>query len=124
MVSNIHLTTITDAMGSITNLTYNGTGQVTSASDPFGRQAIFSYDANGNLINITDMGGYSSSLSYDQNCFINSIANSHGTWNFYTEPADGTGTTQYPAPESHMGGNYRITITNPLGYKEEYFFQL
>ncbi len=135
--SNQYLTTITDAVGRVTNLTYNGSGQVTTVTDSFGRQAKFEYDAGGNLIKITDMGGYWSTFTYDQDKFITSIGNARGTWTFYTEPADGINNdipndsyylgNPYPPPGTMdpartMYENYRITVTNPLGFKEEYYY--
>jgi YD repeat-containing protein len=123
--ANVQLTTITDALGRVTNLTYNGSGLVTAVADPFGRQAAFEYDANRNLTKITDMGGYWSTLTYDQDIYITGIANARGAWQFYTEPADGInpgGYYYYPPPGSAMWENYRITATNPLGFKEEYYF--
>jgi YD repeat-containing protein len=122
--ANVNLTTITDAVGLVTTLAYNATGQVSQVTDPFGRQATFSYDSNANLTLITDMGGYGSSFAYDQDCYINSIANSRGAWTFYTEPADGidNGSNPYPPPGTAMWQDYRITITNPLGSSEEYYY--
>lgn len=121
--SDVQLTTITDAMGRVTNLTYNANGLVTQVADPFGRSASFEYDSNKNLTKITDMGGYWSSLSYDVDVYLTSIENSKGKWNFYIEPADGISAGEYPPPgSSSMWENYRITITNPLGNKEEYFY--
>ncbi|MEW6657342.1 MAG: RHS repeat-associated core domain-containing protein [Thermodesulfobacteriota bacterium] len=131
--AQVQLTTITDALGRPTTLTYNSAGLVTAATDPFGRQAAFEYDANGNLTKITDMGGYWSTFTYDQDIYLTSIGNARGTWTFYTEPADGINpgpvpySIFYPPPGTmdptrKMWENYRITITNPLSLKEEYFF--
>ncbi|MGA8129265.1 MAG: cysteine peptidase family C39 domain-containing protein, partial [Syntrophobacteraceae bacterium] len=121
---NVNLTTITDAMGFVTTLAYNAAGQVSQVTDPFGRQATFSYDSNANLTQITDMGGYWSSFAYDQNCYMTSIANSRGVSTFYTEPADGimNGSNGYPPPGTAMWQDYRITVTNPLGSNEEYYY--
>ncbi|MHB8123838.1 MAG: RHS repeat-associated core domain-containing protein [Desulfuromonadaceae bacterium] len=128
--SNVYLTTITDALGRVTNLAYNAAGHVTSVTDPFGRTAAFQYDGNGNLTKITDMGGYWSILAYDEDIYLTGITNSRGSWSFYTEPADGImspdditlGGNLYPAPGTAMNLNYRITATNPLGFKEEYYY--
>ncbi|MHB8068859.1 MAG: RHS repeat-associated core domain-containing protein [Desulfobaccales bacterium] len=128
--TNGNLTNITDAMNRVTTLTYNASGLVTAAIDPFGRQALFEYDGNRNLTKITDMGSYASSLTYEPvHNFINGIANARGSWQFYTEPADyktqnpdGSAISAYPAPGAAMGNNYRITVTSPLGKKEEYYY--
>ena len=122
--SNVRLTTITDALNRITTLAYNAQGLVTQATDPFGRSATFEYDVNQNLTKITDMGGFSSTLTYDQNVYITSIQKPQGTWNFYIEPADGVVaySDDYGPPGANMWQSYRVTITNPLGDKEEYFY--
>jgi YD repeat-containing protein len=122
--ANVRLSTIADAMGRVSTLTYNGNGLVTAVTDPFGRQAGFAYDSNRNLIRITDMGGYWSSFTYDQDVYITCIGNARGTWTFYTEPADGipNGANQYPPPGGAMWSSYRITATNPLGLKQEYYY--
>jgi RHS repeat-associated protein len=124
--ANVQLTTVTDALGRNTTLTYNGDGLVTQVADPFGRTASFEYDANRNLTKITDMGGYWSTLGYDQDVYLTSIGDDRGTWTFWIEPADGIATERntdnYPPPGDFMWENYRITVTNPVGGVEEYFF--
>jgi RHS repeat-associated protein len=121
---NVRLTTITDALGRATTLTYNVQGLVTQAMDPFGRFATFEYDANRNLVKITDMAGYSSSLSYDKDVFLRRIDKPQGRWDFYIEPADGVMafSDDYPPPGEHTWQSYRITTTNPAGDKEEHFY--
>lgn len=120
--SDVHLVTITDALGQVTNIFY-ANGLATSVSDSFGRSATFEY-TNGNLTKITDMGGYWTSLTYDQNVYLTSLGNSRGTWQFYVEPSDNieANSNNYPPPGDLMWDNYRITVTNPLGGKEEYFY--
>ncbi len=122
--TNVELTTITDAMGRVTTLTYNASGLVTQVADPFGRSALFEYDVNRNLTKITDMGGYWSNLTYDTDVYLTSIENDRGTWAFYIEPADGisNGFGAYPPPGAGTWANYRVTITDPLGGKEEYHY--
>jgi RHS repeat-associated protein len=121
--SNSRLTTITDAAGKVTNLTYNAAGLVAQVTDPFGRSAGFLYDGSKNLVKITDMGGYWSSFTYDATVYLKNIANAAGTWGFTIEPSDSVlSAPSYPAPGAPMGDNYRITVANPAGGKEEYFY--
>jgi RHS repeat-associated protein len=120
--ANVQLTTITDALGKVTTLTYNADGLVTQVADPFGRSALFEYNAERNLTKITDMGGYWSRLTYDSDVYLTSIENAKGKWDFYIEPADGDPGPIFPSPGGSMWENYRITITNPLDEKEEYFY--
>ena len=118
------LTTVTDAIGRQTVLTYNTSGHVTQASDPFGRTAMFEYDGLDNLTAITDMGGYRSDLTYDADVYLTSVSNPRGQWDFLIEPADGivANSDAYPPPGDAMWENYRITVTDPLGGTEEYFY--
>jgi YD repeat-containing protein len=118
------LVTITDAVGRLMTLSYNPDGRVVQAADPFGRTASFDYDAGGNLTKITDMGGYWSSFTYDADVYLTSIENLRGKWDFSIEPADGipANSDNYPPPGDDMWENYRITVTNPLGGKEEFFY--
>ncbi|NVN92198.1 MAG: hypothetical protein HXX11_16570 [Desulfuromonadales bacterium] len=116
------LITITDATGKTTALSYNGVGLVTQVSDPFGRTAAFQYDGARNLTRITDMGGYWSGFAYDATVYLTSITNGVDSWGFYIEPSGGAASSSYPAPGGAMGDNYRITVTNPAGGKEEYYY--
>jgi len=122
--SKVNLTTITDAQSKVTTLTYDANNHVTAVTDPFGRMAQFTYDSILNLASITDMGGYSTSFTYDANLYPASLTNERGTYTFQVEPADGI--TQngdnYPPPGDAMFENYRITITDPLGGMEEFFY--
>ncbi|MBI4847383.1 MAG: hypothetical protein HY808_02220 [Nitrospirae bacterium] len=122
--NNVQLTTITDASGKVTTINYNPDDLIDRVDDPFGRSAAFEYDANRNLSKITDMGGYWTSLTYDVDVYLTSVENSKGRWSFYIEPADGipANADNYPPPGDLMWENYRITVTNPLGGKEEYFY--
>ncbi len=118
------LTSITDAQGLVFRLAYSPTGLCTNISDPFGRNASFEYDANRNLTKITDMGGYSSRFAYDAAHYPTSITDDRGTWGFRIEPSGATGNSdEYPPPGSaDMRTNYRITVTNPLGQPQEFFY--
>jgi len=118
------LVTIEDAIGNAWTLTYNVDGHVTQVSDPFARTAIFEYDLDGNLTGITDMGGYRAGFAYDADVYLTSIDKSGLVWSFYIEPADGivANFDTYPPPGDSMWENYRITVTDPTGAKEEYFY--
>jgi RHS repeat-associated protein len=119
------ITTITDAQNNTITLTYNAEGLVESARDEFGRTATFGYDASRNLISQKDMGGLTYSYTYDAGVYLTSITKPSGTTLFYIEPANDAvpnGEVEYPAPGAPMWSNYRITITDPLGYKEEYYY--
>jgi RHS repeat-associated protein len=120
---------ITDALGKRTALIYNQDNLVMRVQDPFGRSATFEYDEQSNLTSLTDMQGYTTKIGYDNNQTISSIEDAKGVTSFTVEKP----TLQehhsnkehylYPPLGGNMGGNYRITVTNPNGGKEEYFYK-
>ncbi len=124
--ANGSITNVADALGRHFAVASSG-GRITSVSDPFGRTATFAYDATGNLTNQTDMGGQGYGYTYataGTNLFLASIRTPAGTTAFLTEPADGqgNGSNAYPPVGGNMWQNYRLTVTDPMGYKEEYYY--
>jgi YD repeat-containing protein len=104
--SQQRLTTITDATGKRTTLTYGSTSNsrlVTQMTDPFGRTARIGYDASGRLSEITDAIGMKSSFSYDAGTFINALTTPYGA-------------TKFAYGES--GIQRWVNITNPQGQTE------
>ncbi|WP_256200246.1 hypothetical protein [Verrucomicrobium spinosum] len=123
---------------------YGANGKVSHIDDPFGRQATFTYDVNNRLTGQTDMGavaygyGYttaslvtepdpanpSQTITRTNELFLNAITTPSGTTQFLTEPSDGVqiGSDTYAPPGGPMWSSYRITITDPLGAQEEYFY--
>ena len=127
--ANVRLSTITDATNKVSNISYYSggikDGLVNTVTDPFGRIASFEYDDSRNLTKLTDMGGYWTELDYDQDVYLTKLENPKGEWKFYIEPADGIykNNNDYPPPGGITRENYRITITNPDGDKQEYFYE-
>jgi YD repeat-containing protein len=119
---------ITDALGKRTALIYNPENLVTRLEDPFGRSATFEYDQQSNLTSLTDMQGYTTKIGYDDNQ-ITFIEDAKGVTSFTVEnPTSNENNSNdehhfYPPPGGDMGGNYRITVTNPNSGKEEYFYK-
>jgi RHS repeat-associated protein len=119
------VTTIRDALNRDTTLTDSNTdGLIDRVTDPVGRFATFTYDPQRQLTGITDMGGYATTLTYDSRHNPATLTNPRGTWGFAIEPPDGQpNAVAYPAPGGVMVQNSRITVTNPLGGREEYYYQ-
>jgi RHS repeat-associated protein len=119
---------ITDGLGKRTALIYNPENLVTRLEDPFGRGATFEYDQQSNLTSLTDMQGYTTKIGYDDNQ-ITFIEDAKGVTSFTVEnPTSNENNSNdehhfYPPPGGDMGGNYRITVTNPNSGKEEYFYK-
>jgi len=79
------VTTVTDAVGRQTTLTYGVATRpllVTQVTDPFGRSAQFVYDTGGRLVSITDILGLTSSFTYDANSLVNSMTTLYDTTTF------------------------------------------
>ena len=123
---------VQDADGAVFDFQYDSAGHVSRVQDPWGRYATFSYNAAGDLIGQRDMGGLIYSYSYDAHKYLISVGKSSDTHLFYVEPANDDpegepgnnpdSPVAYPAPGGAMWSDYRITITDPLGYKEEYYY--
>ncbi|MBS0524379.1 MAG: peptidase C39, partial [Proteobacteria bacterium] len=107
--AQLRLTTVTDAVGRQTSLSYGLAGRpllVTQVTDPFGRSATIAYDSSGRLSSITDTIGLTSSVTYDANSLVNSMTTPYGTTTFaYTAP----GTSAPPR---------FVQVTDPLGFSE------
>ena len=104
--SQLRLTSITDALGKQSTLSYGNASNpllVTQITDPFGRTAKIGYDTSGRLSDITDAVGMKSSFSYDAGTFINAMTTPYGT-------------TQFAYGEN--GVQRWINITDPLGQTE------
>lgn len=93
---NLRLSSITDAIGQVTTLTYahpTDLYKITKVTDPFGRFASFDYDAANRLDQITDVIGLTSQFTYEGvGDFINTLITPYGTTTF---TRGGTGTTRW-----------------------------
>ncbi|BBO68606.1 hypothetical protein DSCA_25360 [Desulfosarcina alkanivorans] len=114
------LETITDAVGQVTSLTYTD-GKVIRVTDPFGRHADFEYTGD-LLTRITDMGGIWAAIAYDGDANLTAIENERGITQFSIEGGGGANAATYPASGESLGAHKRITVTDPLGNKQEYYY--
>ena len=112
--SSFRITTITDAVGLVTTLSYELSGdpmKITKVAEPFptGRSATFTY-TNGQLTTITDEIGIQSIFTYaaDGTNFISSLQTPYGATNFSA---------------GQSGTNKWIEMTDPLGGKERVEFR-
>ena len=103
--SQNRLTTVTDALGQATTLSYNSGNpmEIASVTDPFGRSAQFLYDDQGRLIRSTDPMGIKSIYGYDNTGFLSSLTTPYGTTSFSTD-----------SDNNHQA----VQATNPLGQTE------
>jgi RHS repeat-associated protein len=104
--SHFRVTTITDAVSQVTNISYElpvDPLKITKVTDPFGRFATFEY-TNGQLTKITDEIGIQSQFTYALGSdSIDSLTTPYGTTTFVSA-ANGT--------------NRWIEMTDPVGGKE------
>jgi RHS repeat-associated protein len=85
--SKMRITTVTDAIGQVTRLSYDLAGdplKITKVTDPFGRSATLTYDFNGHLSQITDVMGMTSTFTYGAGDFITTMTTPYGETVFQT----------------------------------------
>ncbi len=80
------VSTVTDALGRVTQVNYDDAGRVVSKVFPDGRMANMAYDAAGNLISMTPPGRPSTSFSYTDRNELSGMS---------PPPVAGGGSTQY-----------------------------
>ncbi|MGB0373087.1 MAG: RHS repeat domain-containing protein [Opitutales bacterium] len=116
--ANLRITSIFDALGQETTLSYtpdaganvaSDTDKIRSITDPFNRTALFKYTASGQLFQIIDPEGIVSEFSYDNGDFIDAFTTPYGTWTI------DFGTV--PNTTNNVNGLY-IEVTDPYGDKE------
>ena len=104
--ASFRVTTITDALGQITNVSYELGGdplKITKVTDPFGRFATFEY-TGGKLTRITDEIGIQSQFTYLTGTdSMDSLTTPYGTATFVS---------------GENGTNRWIEMTDPLGGQE------
>jgi YD repeat-containing protein len=61
-----HQTSMTDALGHVTKMTYDARGRLASTIDANGATNIYAYDNNGNLLSLTDALGRVTRYKYDE----------------------------------------------------------
>ncbi|ELR64423.1 putative rhs-related protein [Photobacterium marinum] len=115
---------ITNAQLQTVDLNYDASNYLTSVAGPTGYQASFEYNDKGELTALTDMQGYTARIDYDDKGLIKTLTDAKGTTEFLVElgDPDSSKIDVYPAVGDPMGMSSRITVTNPLGYREEYFY--
>jgi RHS repeat-associated protein len=115
--ATMRMTTLTDALGQITTLSYELDSdplKITKVTDPFGRSATFAYTTDGNLASITDTLGITSKYSYGPGDFISSLETPYGTTRF--EYGDSL-------TDKSLGNTRFLIITDALGRKSRVEFR-
>ena len=121
--SNVRLNTITDAQGKVTRLWHDEFGHIVRARTPQGREANWTYDNNGNMVEVVDIEGNAFQYVYDREIRVVELTTAQGSWTYKHEGPDGNVLgLPYPAPDAPMWAAIRLTVANPLGEKEEYFY--
>lgn len=110
--AQLRLTTLTDATGRNTTLSYENSNNpllVTRITDPFGRHADLVYDSQGRLSSITDVIGLTSSFSYDAAGLVNGMTTPYGSSRFVY--GNGPENSRY------------LETTDPLGFSDRLEFR-
>jgi RHS repeat-associated protein len=113
--SNFRITAITDSLGQATTLTYGLTGdnfKITKVTDPFGRFATFDY-TNSQLTKITDPVGIQSQFGYETGTdFINAMTTPYGTTTFAR--GEGGNSLRWLEATDPLGGKERVEYNNSV----------
>lgn len=72
------LTTITDTVGRVVTLSYDGAGRLTGLSDPLARTVGYGYDLASRLATVTDLRGGVTTYAYDAEGRLASISDPNG----------------------------------------------
>lgn len=117
--ANLRLSTVTDALGQPTTLSYELPGdplKITRVTDPFGRLATFEYNASDQLMKITDVIGLQSQFDYDTGDFIRAMTTPYGTTTF-TRGEEGT--TRFLEATDPLGDTERVEYRQGVTALEE-----
>ncbi len=116
----------------IVNFVYGSDGQdlhILIIRDRLGHEARFGYDSyTSGLTTSTDLDGRVFRYDYDatygdiKRIDLPLINQLQGPWLFDREESTGTATPNYPAPGAEMGSNIRLTATDPMNSKSEYYY--
>lgn len=128
--SNFRVTSITDAIGQVSSVSYvsntvgnSGFYKIATITDPFSpapRSASFAYDSsNTNLIRITDSIGLQSQFVYDTtNSFITVLTTPYGATSFYQYESGDKRGLRFKFPDNTFS-----VIENWIGpYSQSYFW--
>lgn len=129
--ANYRLTTVTDAIGQVSTVTYvsntsgnSGFYKIASISDPFSRNCSFTYNSgNTRLVAITDMMAMSSQFAYDpSSSFINMMTTPYGSYSYYWFSTVWSGKTLIRGLQTtYPDGTNSVMQTNVGNYKS-YFW--
>jgi RHS repeat-associated protein len=140
-------TALDDANGNRLSLSYDGQGRLSQVSDTVGRTLTFSYNAQGLLSQITDPAGRTLNYGYDSQRNLQTCTNVRGGVTTYaydadhrvTQVTDPLGTTYVTNQHDVLGrvttqdngrggqtsflyGGDHTVITDPMGYRNTFFF--
>jgi len=120
------LSRVSDAVGRSLTFSYNAQGLLSQVTDPADRTFSYSYDGQGNLQIYTDAQGDVTTYAYDADHRVTQVTDPLGT-TYVTNQYDALGrvTTQdngRGGQTSFLYGGDRTTITDPMGYRNTFFF--
>jgi RHS repeat-associated protein len=129
-VVNMRVTSIADANGNLTTVSYvsntvgnSGYYLISGLTDTFGRSAAFAYESNTYLISITDAVGLVSSFTYQSGAsFINSLTTPYGTTLFETYTPVGSPDRPPRGLRFMFPDGTQSVIENWIGHTRETYF--
>jgi RHS repeat-associated protein len=115
------LTAVTDPIGRVLSLSYDGNGRLSGLSGPQAMTVGYTYDASGRLETVTDVRGFVVTYGYDASSRLASIQDQNGHFIVRnTYGPDGRVTDQYDARNNHTvyawdAATETSTMTDPRG---------
>jgi RHS repeat-associated protein len=125
---------VTDPLGRVTTLAYDGAGNLLSETDPLGRQQSWTYDSSSNMLTYTDGNSDTTTLTYNPMDEVTSVTSASGGKATFTYTSAGNLATSVD-PRGNVSGataaNFTTTyaytaagrlssVTNPAGGKETF----
>jgi RHS repeat-associated protein len=113
---------VADALGNVSALVYDSRGNVVSQTDPLGATTLSTYDGNDNLLSRTDPRGFTSQFTYDAHKNLTSITDPRGglVQMAYDSLNDVT-RLDMPLGQSYVYGydpaGHMTDVTDPMGGK-------
>jgi RHS repeat-associated protein len=119
------VTKVTDKLGHVTTLAYDGRGNLTSITNALGRTANYTYDGFGQLTAITDPTGHTARVEYDASGNITAVVDALGDRTTFESDAVGrvTAATDPLGRRTSMtydADDRLVTLTDPAGAVTRY----
>lgn len=106
---------ITDPLGGVTTLSYDGNGNLLSVTDPLSRRRSWTYDSRNNLLTYTDPNGHTTTFIYNAVDEVTSVTGASGGKATFTYTAAGNLASKVD-PRGNVSGATVSNFTTTYAY--------